>query len=108
MKMYDVKDEEERSVFLTDEQTKQTLGDFYRSVARSAGHEEREDTLYDCRRILVSLNVQDAIIQAYQEIRPSATRADIIMLLALCGPKADEELERNEVKIQSGFIGSKE
>lgn len=107
MKMDVVKDEEERSVFLTDEQAKQTLGDFYRSVAQSAGHEEREDTLYDCRRILVSRNVQDAIIQAYQEARPNATRTDIISLLAICGPKADAELGRNEVKIQSGFIGSK-
>lgn len=45
MNMDNVKDTEERNIFLTDEQAKQTLGDFYRSVAQSAGHEEREDTL---------------------------------------------------------------
>lgn len=107
MKVYDEKDEKERSVFLTDEQAKQTLGDFYRSVAQSAGHEEKEDTLYDCCRILVSPNVQDAIIKAYQEAHPEVAMESIITLLAISGPKADAELGHNEVRIQSGFIGSK-
>lgn len=36
----------ETSVFLTDGQAKQTLGGFYRSVAKLAGHEETDDTMY--------------------------------------------------------------
>lgn len=61
----------ERKILLTDEQKRQMLGDFYRSVARSAGYEEKEDTMYDCCRILVADNVQDAIIEAYQEANPN-------------------------------------
>lgn len=99
-----MRDGEEGNIFLTDEQAKQTLEDFYRSVAKLAGHEEKEDTLYDCCRILVSANVQDAIIQAYQEKHPDAAGTNIIMLLAVSGPKVDADLGHNEVKIQPGFI----
>lgn len=99
--------EMERSVFLTDEQAKQTLADFYRSVAQSAGYEEKEDTMYDCCRILVSANVHDAIIQAYQEMQPGIPMESIMTLLAIGGPKMDVALGKNEVRIQPGFIGSK-
>lgn len=105
--MDSMRDGEEKSILLTDGQAKQTLEDFYCSVAQSAGHEEREDTLYDCCKILVSANVQDAIIQAYQEAHPDAAKESIIILLAISGPKVDERLGYNEVKIQSGFVSSK-
>lgn len=107
MNMDSTKNEMEKSVFLTEEQAKQTLADFYRSVAQSAGYEEKEDTLYDCCRILVSANVHDAIIQAYQEMQPDISKENIITVLAIGGPKMDAALENNEVRIQPGFIGSK-
>ncbi len=107
MNMTDMKNEQETSVFLTDGQAKQTLGDFYRSVAQMAGHEEREDTMYDCCKILVSANVQEAIIQAYQEENPGIKMESIIALLAIGGPKMNAELGQNEVKIQPGFIRTK-
>ena len=105
--MDSTKKEMERSVFLTDEQAKQTLTDFYRSVALAAGYQAKEDTLYDCCRILVSANVHDAIIQAYQEMQPGIAMESIITVLAIGGPKMDAALGKNEVRIQQGFIGSK-
>ena len=69
----------ERKILLTDEQKRQMLGDFYRSVARSAGYEEKEDTMYDCCRILVADNVQDAIIEAYQEANPNVGMSSIMI-----------------------------
>lgn len=107
MNMDSTKNEMERNVFLTDEQAKQMLADFYRSVAQTAGYEEKEDTLYDCCRILVSADVHDAIIQAYQERQPGIPMESIITVLAIGGPKMDAALGKNEVKIQPGFIGSK-
>lgn len=105
--MDSTKKEMERSVFLTDEQAKQTLADFYRSVAQSAGYEEKEDIMYNCCRILVSANVHDAIIQAYQEMQPGIAMESIITVLAIGGPKMDAALGKNEVRIQPGFIGTK-
>jgi hypothetical protein len=104
MRMNEVK---ETRVLLTDEQKRQTLEDFYRSVAQSAGYEEKEDTMYDCCRILVAANVQDAIIEAYQEAHPNVEMSNIMMLLAISGPKVDRELAYNEVRIQTGFVGRK-
>lgn len=96
-----------RRILLTNEQTRQTLGGFYRSVAQSAGYEEKEDTMYDCCRILVAANVQDAIIEAYQEAHLNAGMSNIMLLLAVSGPKVDKELAHNEVRIQPGFVGRK-
>ena len=93
----------ERKILLTDEQKRQMLGDFYRSVARSAGYEEKEDTMYDCCRILVADNVQDAIMEAYQEANPNVGMSSIMMLR----PKVDRGLAYNEVRIQPGFVGRK-
>lgn len=107
MNMTDMKNEQETSVFLTDGQAKQTLGGFYRSVAQLAGHEETDDTMYDCCKILVSGNVQEAIIQAYQDEIPGVRMESIISLLAIGGPKMNAELGQNEVRIQLGFIRTK-
>ena len=94
----------ERSIALTEEQMENTLSDFYRCVAEEAGHEETEDTMYDCTRILVAPDVQDAIIQAYQRKWPDAPMNAIIIRLAISGPKVCDNLHCGEVVIQKGFI----
>lgn len=66
-KMRILENEDVRSVILTEKQMGHTLADFYRCVAKEAGHEETEETMYDCTKILVAPDVQDAIIQAYQK-----------------------------------------
>lgn len=83
---------------------KHTLSDFYRCVADEAGHEETEDTMYNCTRILVAPDVQDAIIQAYQMKWPDVPMNTIIIRLAISGLKVCDNLHCGEVVIQKGFI----
>ena len=82
----------------------QTLCDFYRTAAEILGYEENETTMYDCTRILVAAHVQDAIIASYKAACPKVTMEQIIMHLAMSGPKVAEDLGENEVVLQEGFI----
>ena len=97
----------DRCVVLSEEQMLQSLPCFYRAVAEAAGYTETEDTMYNCTRILIASNVQDAIIRYYGTAFPEATKEQILTLLLLAGPKVDSELKENEVVIQTGFIGTK-
>jgi hypothetical protein len=97
----------EKSVFLSEEQMTQTLGSFYRTAAELLGYKENEDTMYDCTRILVSANVQDAIIASYKATSPEATMEQIIIHLAMSGPKVAEDLRDDEVVLQEGFVVTK-
>lgn len=97
-------EDDERSIVLEGEQMGHTLADFYRCVAKEVGYEETEDTLYDCTRILVASDVQDAIIQAYQTKWPDAPMDAIIIRLAISGPKVRDSLRCGEVVVQKGFI----
>lgn len=97
----------ERTIVLSQEQMEHTLEDFYRCVAEEAGYKETEDTLYDCRKILVASDVQDAIIRAYQQKCPEASMNSILLRLLASGPKMCADLESGKVTIQSGFISSK-
>ena len=101
------KKDTDRHVVLSEEQMAQTLDCFYQTVAETAGYMETEDTLYDCRRILIAPNVRDAIIRYYETAFMGATREQICTLLVMSGPKVDAKLKENEVVIQSGFIGTK-
>lgn len=103
-KMRLLENEDGRSVILTEKQMGHTLANFYRCVAKEAGHEETEETMYDCTKILVAPDVQDAIIQAYQEKWPDAPMDAIIIRLAMSGPKVRDNLRCGEVMIQKGFI----
>ena len=94
----------EKSIFLSEEQMEQTLCDFYRTAAEILGYEENETTMYDCTRILVAAHVQDAIIASYKAACPKVTMEQIIMHLAMSGPKIAEDLGENEVVLQEGFI----
>lgn len=89
------------------EEMEQSLPCFYRAVAETAGYTETENTMYDCTRILVASNVQNAIIRYYETTYPEASREQVITLLLLSGPKVDAELKENEVVIQKGFISEK-
>lgn len=100
-------EEGEKIITLAEKQMIHTLSEFYRCVSEEAGHEETEDTVYDCTKILVAPNVQDAIIQAYQERWPEAPMDAIIIRLAISGPKVCGSLHCGQVMIQDGFISMK-
>lgn len=89
---------------LADCQTRETLEKFYKNVTDEAGYTETEDTIYDCRKILVAPNIQNAIIGAYQELYPEVSVQDILIHLTVSGPKVCEGFGINEVIIQNGFI----
>jgi len=97
----------EKSIFLSEEQMTQTLCNFYRTAAEMLGYEENEKTMYDCTRILVAVNVQDAIIASYKAACPKVTTEQIIIHLAISGPKVAEDLKENEVVLQEGFVFTK-
>ena len=99
--------EADRHVMLSEEEMMQSLPRFYRAVAEAAGYTETEDTMYDCTRILVASNVQDAIIRYYETTSPELSREQVITLLLLSGPKVGAELKENEVVIQERFISEK-
>lgn len=93
-----------RKLILTENQIRETLGKFYKNVANAAGYTETENTMYDCRKILIAPNIQDAIISTYQEAYPKASVQDILIHLLISGPKVCEGLGINEVIIQNGYI----
>lgn len=97
----------DRRVVLSEEKMAQSLPCFYRAVAEAAGYTETEDTMYDCTKILVAPNVQNAMIRYYETTYPEASREQVITLLLLSGPKVDAELKENEVVFQKGFISEK-
>lgn len=96
----------EKRIFLSKEQISQTLYNFYRTAAEILGYEEDEKTMYDCRRILVAANVQDAIIASYKAAYPKVTEEQILIHLAISGPKVAEDLVENEVVLQDGFVST--
>lgn len=97
----------EKSILLSEDQISQTLYNFYRTATEILGYEEDKKTMYDCRRILVAANVQDAIIASYKAVYPKVTEEQILIHLAISGPKVAEDLTENEVVIQEGFISTK-
>ena len=72
-----------------------------------------DDVQFDCRKICVAENIQDAWIEFYRakakEENPNLGEADISMsigALLLCfGAKVDPDLEQGEVSVEDGFIG---
>lgn len=82
------------------------------SIARDIGYKNAHELNYDCRKINVAKNIQDMFYEYYAQLTKEADKTmpdseikvSTTMLLAMCGPKVDEELADNEVEIFEGFI----
>ena len=91
---------------------KYSLVELYDMVAREMGHADTSELQYDCRKITVSEQIQDGIIQYYhdaaRETDPNVSENDIkiatAMALITSGPKLNVTLEANEVEVFDGFI----
>lgn len=67
---------------------------------------------FDCRKIDVAKNIQDMFYEYYAKmareeddcLTDNDIKIGITMLLAMSGPKVDENLADNEVEIFEGFI----
>lgn len=88
------------------------LMEFYDAVAREIGIEPTSETKYDCRKVNISVSIQDGFYEYYsklaRETDPSISendiKAGITMLLAMSGPKVDMSLPKNAVEVFDGFI----
>lgn len=75
------------------------LVEFYDAVATEMGYVDTSELNYNCTRVNVAKNIQDGFYRNY-----NAESEIITMLLAINGPKVDEDLEPNEVEVFDGFI----
>lgn len=83
--------------------------EFYDSVALHLGYVDIGNLQYDCRKINVALNIQDAIFAAYESsfhepLSKDQAQEEIGMRWVISGPKTKESLANNEIEIQEGFI----
>lgn len=88
------------------------LTEFYDAVAREMGHTDTSELHYNCTKINVSANIQDNFYEHYLALirendiysHENEARADITLVLAMSGPKVDQNLKANEVEVFDGFI----
>ena len=84
--------------------------ELYDAVATEMGYVNTNELEYDCRKINIASNIQDGIYEEYlalgkaQNIHESDIRTGITMLLAVSGPKVNENLANDEVEVLDGFI----
>ena len=87
------------------------LTECYEHIAVKAGYKPTQHTSYDCRRVCVSKNIQDAWYSYYHErakekdpfLSDREIMYRITMLLLMNGAKIQDDLKDNEVRIESGF-----
>lgn len=76
------------------------------------GYTNTSQLRYDCTKINVAANIQDGFYTYYADkarettpdISDNDTKIGITMLLAMSGPKVDNNLKANEVEVFDGFI----
>ena len=100
------------SIKLTVPQKSYGLVEFYEAVAKEMGYLIPDELHYNCCKVNVAPNIQDGFYNYYLELikaedpnmPESEASCQITMLLAISGPKADANLEANEVEVFEGFI----
>jgi hypothetical protein len=87
-----------------------SIVELYEATAKEMGYTNTDKLEFDCRNINVAKNIQDSIYEKYielgheQKLSDQDVRAGITMLLAVSGPKVDENLADDEVEVFDGFI----
>ena len=87
-----------------------SITELYDAIATTMGYQNISELEYDCRKVNVAKNIQDGIYDKYielgkeQKLSEQDIRAGITMLLAISGPKVDENLADDEVEVFDGFI----
>lgn len=93
-----------------------SLTEFYDTVATEMGYTDTSNLNYDCREVNIASNIQDDFYNYYigitretdSTVSEHDARVGTTMLLAMCGPKVDENLKANEVEVFEGFICQRE
>lgn len=74
----------------------------YDRIAMALGLPHGDNVHYNCTKIEVSVHLQDEVFAYYKEVQKA--EADSIAMWWVCfGPKATENLEENEVRVQDGW-----
>lgn len=92
-------------VILAKEDCRCDLVTFYENVARKAGLKFTDDSVFDCRKLLITKAVQSEIRAYYHE--QGSNETDTAVLLAQYGPKAlmePNDTAPYKAEIQEGFI----
>ncbi|MBR1634216.1 MAG: hypothetical protein IJ682_04035 [Lachnospiraceae bacterium] len=96
---------------LTQSDFSEGLVSTYENIARKDGYPVTDNTTYDCRKLDVADNIQEAWIGFYQNRTKSEhphlseyeIKQNIMALLLNCGAKVSPLLSDNEVLIHPGF-----
>lgn len=86
--------------------------ELYETVAKEMGYVDTKELQFDCRKINIAKNIQDGFYTYYTElakitdpyVSETEVQVEITMLLAMGGPKVDENLTDDEVEVFDGFI----
>lgn len=86
--------------------------ELYEAAAKEMGYANTKELNFDCRQINVAPNIQDGFYAYYTElakvtdpqVSETEVRTEITMLLAIGGPKVDDNLADDEVEVFDGFI----
>lgn len=79
-----------------------SITQFYEYVARKANLKLEGNYTFDCRKINVSKDIQDALFK-YMEAS-GYSQETICMMWCVYGPKAFEEFPDNTVELLDGFV----
>lgn len=97
---------------LTVPQKNYSIIELYEAAAKEMGYTNTKELQFDCRKINVAKNIQDGFYAYYTELAKATdpntsetdVRVEITMLLAMGGPKVNEDLADDEVEVFDGFI----
>ena len=78
-----------------------SLVSFYDNVAETMGL-DKDAVRYDCTKIDVARNIQDSIFKSWEKL--GASDFDIGMTWCNSGPKTDDKLPRDTIRIDHGFL----
>ena len=79
-----------------------SITQFYEFVAVKANLKLEGDYTFDCRKINVSKDIQDALFKYMEE--NGYSQETICMMWCVYGPKAFEEFPDNTVELLDGFV----
>lgn len=103
-----------KTITLEETEFSNGLDGTYENIARRLGAEVDGNTQYDCCRVCVAGNIQDAWISHYsasiRERHPDMAEADVgqqvMSLLLVFGAKVDPALAPCEARADDGFVSS--
>lgn len=83
---------------------KEGIVPFYTKVAEEFSLNVAEDSIFDCRKIIVADNIMQQWFSQFEEEHGKSAGGNLSCYLCISGPKKDEELGEDEVEIQDGFL----